>query len=63
MNDGAASPGPTKIATQGETEVRIEREFDAPRNLVWEAHTDPALLSQWLGPRRLTMTVQEMEVR
>lgn len=63
MSDDAGTRNQTTIATQGETEVRIERVFDAPRDLVWEAHTDPALLSQWLGPRQLTMTVQEMEVR
>ncbi len=44
-------------------EVRIERVFDAPRELVWEAYTDPELLCEWLGPHRLTMTVQEMDVR
>lgn len=53
----------TTVTAPSDTEVRIEREFDAPRDLVWEAHTDPALLSEWLGPRRLTMTVQEMDVR
>ena len=29
----------------------LEREFDAPRELVWQAWTDPELLSQWYGPR------------
>jgi len=28
----------------------IDREFDAPRELVWQAWTDPALLGQWYGP-------------
>lgn len=54
---------PTTITTLSDTEVRIERLFDAPRELVWEAYTDPELLCEWLGPRRLTMTVQEMDVR
>jgi uncharacterized protein YndB with AHSA1/START domain len=48
---------------QGDAEVRIERDFEAARQLVWEAHTDPELLCEWLGPRRLRMTVQEMDVR
>jgi len=61
---GDANPHhPTTISTPSETEVRIERVFDAPRELVWEAYTDPELLCQWLGPDRLTMTVQEMDVR
>ncbi|HEU4735540.1 MAG TPA: SRPBCC family protein [Solirubrobacterales bacterium] len=53
----------TAITTLSDTEVRIERLFDAPREMVWEAYTDPELLCEWLGPRRLTMTVQEMDVR
>lgn len=43
--------------------VEITRAFAAPRDLVFRAHTDPELLVQWLGPRRLTMTVEELDVR
>jgi uncharacterized protein YndB with AHSA1/START domain len=32
--------------------VRITREFDAPPEKVFRAHTDPELVAQWLGPRR-----------
>jgi uncharacterized protein YndB with AHSA1/START domain len=63
MNSDADTRHTTTITTLSDTEVRIERLFDAPRELVWEAYTDPELLSEWLGPRRLTMTVQEMDVR
>lgn len=63
MNDETTTHHPTTITTPSDTEVRIERLFDAPRELVWEAYTDPELLCEWLGPRRLTMTVQEMDVR
>ena len=31
--------------------VRIIREFDAPPEKVFRAHTDPELFAQWLGPR------------
>jgi uncharacterized protein YndB with AHSA1/START domain len=63
MNDDASTRNPTTVTVLSDTEVRIERDFDAPRPLVWEAYTDPELLCEWLGPRRLTMTVQEMDVR
>lgn len=43
--------------------ITITREFDAPRDLVFRAYTDPALLVQWLGPRDLTLTVDHYEVR
>lgn len=63
MNSEANARNPTTISIVGDTEVRIERAFDAPRQLVWDAHTDPDLMCEWLGPRRLEMTVQEMDVR
>ena len=45
------------IAEPGKLEVFITREFDAARELVFRAYTDPKLLTQWLGPRDLKMTV------
>lgn len=43
--------------------VRITREFDAPPDKVFRAHTDPELLVQWLGPRDLTMEVDHFDCR
>jgi uncharacterized protein YndB with AHSA1/START domain len=43
--------------------IDITREFDAPRDLVFRAYTDPDLLVQWLGPRRYTMTIDTYEPR
>jgi uncharacterized protein YndB with AHSA1/START domain len=64
MREGSSAAHPTVVSAVSETELRIEREFDAPRALVWEAYTDPELMCEWLGPRRLTeMSVQEMDVR
>lgn len=63
MNGDASTRHPTTVTILSETEVRVERLFDAPPELVWEAYTDPELLCEWLGPRRLTMSVQEMDVR
>ena len=37
--------------------VRIVREFDAPVDKVFRAHTDPELVVQWIGPRAATMRV------
>lgn len=37
------------VTSVGERESRIEREFDAPRDRVWRAMTDPALIAQWWG--------------
>ncbi len=43
--------------------VRIVREFDAPREKVFRAHTDPDLVVQWLGPRGLTMRIDHYDCR
>lgn len=51
------------IAEPGMPQVVITREFAAPRELLFRAYTDPELLAQWLGPRRLTMSVDEFDVR
>jgi len=43
--------------------IRITREFDAPRSKVFRAHTDAGLVSRWLGPRGLEMTVDRWDCR
>jgi uncharacterized protein YndB with AHSA1/START domain len=44
-------------------EIVFTRLFDAPRELVWEAWTDPQQVVQWWGPRGFTTTTHEMAVR
>jgi uncharacterized protein YndB with AHSA1/START domain len=41
----------------------IERIFDAPRELVFKAWTDPEHLVHWLGPKGFTGTVLKMDLR
>ena len=43
--------------------VRITREFDAPPEKVFRAHTDPELVVQWLGPRRHEMRIDHYDCR
>ncbi len=47
----------------GEGSVKIVRVFDAPRDLVWQAWTDPKMLAQWFGPRGFTSSVPQWELR
>ncbi len=49
------------IAEPGKQEVFITREFDAPRELVFKAYTDPKLYVQWLGPRGYTMKLETFQ--
>lgn len=54
----------TKITAEpGKQEIIIEREFNAPREIVFKAFTDPKLYAQWLGPRELVMTLETFEPR
>jgi len=48
-------------AEPGKQEVIITREFDAPRELVFKAHIDPQLYTQWLGPRGYEMVLDTFE--
>ncbi|MFC7895480.1 SRPBCC family protein [Streptomyces sp. NPDC057381] len=43
--------------------ILIIREFDAPPERVFRAYTDPGLVVQWLGPRRLTMRIDQYDAR
>jgi uncharacterized protein YndB with AHSA1/START domain len=45
------------------TEVTLTRIFDAPRDMVWKAWTDPTLLARWWGPKSFTNPVCEADVR
>jgi uncharacterized protein YndB with AHSA1/START domain len=51
----------TTVTTPRDREIRIERVFDAPRDRVWQAHTDPALVAQWWG-RGHKLVIERMEV-
>ena len=51
------------IAEPGKQELFIIREFEAPRELVFRAHTDKDIYIQWIGPRELKMTIQEWDCR
>jgi uncharacterized protein YndB with AHSA1/START domain len=51
----------TKITTPAEREIRIERIFNASRERVWKAFTDPKLVAQWWG-RGNKLVIERMEV-
>lgn len=44
-------------------EIVIERILAAPRELVWQAWTDPKHVAQWWGPNGFTNTIHKMNVR
>ena len=54
---------PTAVAAQADREIVTERVFDAPRERVFQAFTDPELIPQWWGRREDTTTVDKLDVR
>jgi uncharacterized protein YndB with AHSA1/START domain len=52
------------VATStADREIVITRIFDAPRELVWEAWTNPKHVVNWWGPNGFTTTIEKMDVR
>jgi uncharacterized protein YndB with AHSA1/START domain len=49
------------VTTPTDREIRVERVFNAPRETVWRAFTDPKLIAQWWG-RGNRLVVERMEV-
>jgi len=53
-----------KLTPQGDCEIEIERSFDAPRDLVFEAFIKPELVQRWmLGPDGWSMPVCTIDLR
>jgi uncharacterized protein YndB with AHSA1/START domain len=53
-----------KVTAGGDREIVITRAFNAPRQLVFDAHTKPELVQRWLlGPPGWTMPVCEIDLR
>ena len=53
----------TPTANSSDREILVSRVFDAPRELVWEAWTNPKHVANWWGPRGFSTTIEVMDVR
>lgn len=51
------------VTAEGDRQIRSERIFNAPRDKVYKAMTDPELIAKWWGRHVDTTTVEEMDVR
>jgi uncharacterized protein YndB with AHSA1/START domain len=50
------------VTLPSDTEIKQERRFDAPRDLVFRAYTDAEILPQWWGPHGYTTRVDQLEL-
>jgi uncharacterized protein YndB with AHSA1/START domain/effector-binding domain-containing protein len=57
-------PDSFKVSTPSDREIQVTRDFDAPRQLVFDAFTKPDLVSRWLlGPPGWTMPVCDIDLK
>jgi uncharacterized protein YndB with AHSA1/START domain len=68
MTSNSANPasrqvGAMTITVKSDLEVELTRVFNAPRALVFEAHSRPEHMQRWWGPRDTTMVSCEMDFR
>lgn len=62
MSKPAAQPANTAtVTTPSDREILVERIFDAPRDRVWRAFTEPDLLRQWWG-RGNELVIERLEL-
>jgi uncharacterized protein YndB with AHSA1/START domain len=60
--DAKAETAVDRVANETDSrELIIARVFDAPREVVWRAWTEPDRMARWAGPRGFTLTVCEMD--
>jgi uncharacterized protein YndB with AHSA1/START domain len=59
----AATEQSAVLTLPAENQIRIVREFDAPRHLVYRAWTDPELVKRWWHANRGEVTLVERDLR
>ena len=61
MSAATQASNKATITTPADREIHIERIFDAPRDAVWRAYTEPDLLAQWWG-RGNKLVIEKFEL-
>ena len=59
----ATSSRSAKVTLPTDNQILITREFDAPKELVWRAYTEPDLVRRWWHANRGEMTVADIDLR
>jgi len=57
------SSGTAVVTLPADTQIRIVREFNAPKHLVYKAYTTPELIKRWWNAKRGVVTVAEVDLR
>ena len=62
-NQTSRQVGAMTLTLKSDLEIELTRVFDAPRNLVFEAHSKPEHVRQWWGRKGSTLVVCDMDFR
>lgn len=54
---------PDRAASKPDKDFVISRVFDAPRDLVWQAFTQPERMKEWWGPKGCKVVAAKMDLR
>ena len=57
------SSGKAVVTLPTDKQILIEREFDAPKELVYKAYTTPELIKRWWAGKRGEVTLVEVDLR
>jgi uncharacterized protein YndB with AHSA1/START domain len=57
------SSGTATVTLPTDEQIRITREFAAPKDLVYKAWTDPELVKRWWNAKRGEVTISEVDLR
>lgn len=52
-----------QVTLVGDTDIHVEREFAAPKHLVYRAVTEPELIRRWWNAKRGEVTVCDVDLR
>ncbi|HXV53090.1 MAG TPA: SRPBCC family protein [Solirubrobacterales bacterium] len=61
--DTMTSSGKAVVTLPTDKQILIEREFDAPKELVYKAYTTPELIKRWWAGKRGEVTLVEVDLR
>jgi uncharacterized protein YndB with AHSA1/START domain len=61
--EAVTSSGKAVVTLPTDKQIRIRREFDAPRHLVYRASTEPELIKRWWAGKRGEVTSVDHDVR
>ena len=59
----AATSGTAVVTLPGETQIHVTRDFNAPKDLVYRALTEPDLIRRWWNAKRGEVTVCDVDLK